>query len=589
MPIHWNRIWTRIPFHSIRFRLIAAALAILFPLWVYFLYNNLYAIGVVRKQVANSNKNLVAMYMQVIDDRLNSAEKYLANTLAYSTALQDMQFRPDPDDRGIAKTLAFQQMTTGISAYEYITCAFAYAVNTGTYFSVYGLEDVPYAVKLQTDAAMKRLIDQDSGNTVENSGYFPIEIDGHYYLLRVLREGALYVGAWFSVESMQVPLSLIDFGKNGTSLFATADGRPMNNADFVHENGISLDGGFREYYLSGSRNEYLTVGETSRYRTFSLVALIPDKSILENLGYFNQLAFIISGIFILVILACVLFIRKSVIRPLRNILAGMNHIQDGDLDHRILSVREADEFMTINRTFNRMMDQIRDLKISVYEEQLGKQQEELEHLRLQVSPHFFMNSLNIIYSLAQIRDFKLVQEMTLCLFRYFSYISRKNMRLVQLEEEIQHIRNYLRIQELRFPNGFIPEIDVPDAHLAVLVPPLVIQVFVENVMKYALTMDDPIHLSIRTTLEPLADGKPGMLLSIRNTGSRIEDAILEQLRAGGRIIDQKGEHTGIRNIRRRLELIYAGEAALSIRNAEPDGVLVEIHLPLQPQTTEREA
>ena len=533
---------------------------ILFPLWFYFLYNNLYAISVIRNQVANSNKNLVTLYMQMIDNRLNSAEKYLANDLSYDYNLQNMQYGDSQYKQDTATTMEYQKISNDISAYDYINCVFVYATNTKEYFSVYGLENVPYNIKQATDDAIRKLIDSTAAGTITGKGFFPMEINDKYYILRILNDGNLYIGAWISADSMQVPLNLINFGENGTSLFVTSDGKPMNNIDFVNNNRISLNGGFSNYYISGTKSKYLVVGEKSSYQNFSLVALIPDKSILENLGYFQQIAIVTAVSFILLILIYMLFISRSFNTPMSKIINVMARIHAGDIDQRITFQSKSDEFTAINDTFNSMMDQIKELKISVYEEQLATQREELEHLQLQISPHFFMNSLYIIYGLAQVKNFKLVQEMSMCLIKYFEYISRKNMKLVKLVEEIQHIRNYIRIQELRYPNGFTYDIQAPDNLMDILVPPLVIQTFIENIIKYALTMDAPIHMGITVSPAELRNGSGGVRISICNTGSRIDDDVLEQLRAGKRITDERGEHIGIWNIQRRLELIYSGNS-----------------------------
>lgn len=59
------------------------------------------------------------------------------------------------------------------------------------------------------------------------------------------------------------------------------------------------------------------------------------------------------------------------------------------------------EFTQINKSFNRMMDQVSDLKIHVYEIQLEKQQIKMKFLSQQIQPHFIMNTLNILYSYEQ--------------------------------------------------------------------------------------------------------------------------------------------------------------------------------------------
>ncbi|UUZ85368.1 hypothetical protein LJK88_18535 [Paenibacillus sp. P26] len=74
-------------FHSLRFKLIFGLLLMVIPLVAFMIYNNLYAIGVVRNQVAQSNKNLISLYMKQIDRNLDEVDKYLYTIAAQETGL----------------------------------------------------------------------------------------------------------------------------------------------------------------------------------------------------------------------------------------------------------------------------------------------------------------------------------------------------------------------------------------------------------------------------------------------------------------------------------------------------------------------
>ena len=568
-------------FKSIRFKLVAVTFGILLLLWLYFIYNNLYAIRVIRTQVAESSQKLVSLYMQSIDRNLNSIEMYISNILTTNTDIVDMQYQQDPARRNAAKFQLFRRLSGDIVQYNYINSIFVYAVETDDYFSVYSMSSVDYATQENVNLYIKALLqDPQQRPDLSQTGYFSAEITGKYYIFRILNYDQMYIGTWVSADLLKEPLVRAYEGTSTISLFMTADGVPMNNQDFVTENQISLPGRYDDYYLTGARVKYLAIGQASSYENFSLVILIPDKAILENLGYFNQLALIISLFFIILIPLYVFFLRKSLFSPLQAILNVINRIKEGSLDERISYPAKSPEFTMINASFNGMMDQIHTLKINVYEEQISKQKEEAENLRLQISPHFFMNSLHIIYSLAQIKDFALVQEMSLCLFRYFSYISRKKMSLVKLSEEINHIRNYLRIMELRFINGFTYSIEAPEELLEVLIPPLSVQTFIENTMKYALTMDEVIELSVKVEPCKCASGA-GVRIAIYNSGQWIREDILKNLQTGQRIVDEQGEHIGIWNVYRRLQIAYEGKASLMINNIKPKGVLAEMLVPWQ--------
>jgi len=144
-----------------------------------------------------------------------------------------------------------------------------------------------------------------------------------------------------------------------------------------------------------------------------------------------------------------------------------------------------------------------------------------------------------------------------------------------------HTRNYIRIQELRFPGQLSGEIEVPSYLLELAVPSLVIQTFVENAVKHAFSLEKPFRLTLRGKLE--SDGsEPRLLLVIEDTGNGFPQEVLESL-AEGRSLERKdGSRHGLWNARRRLELLYEGRADLKLANRDSGGARVEIRLPMKP-------
>ena len=573
----WKRF--HIDWHSIRFQLVIGVAAILLPFCAYAIYNNVYAIYVVRKQVTDSNKKLITLYMQEIDNRLNNVEIFLADMITSDPTVFNMQILADESERNMDKASIYNSLSNDIPQYSFVDCFFVYSANYNDFVSVYNPGSTDYITRNNVKNYICNLVDNDSNHVVTQS-YFSVKINNKYYIMRIMRNGNVYIGLWISVDNMDLPLSLINKGKTGKAFFVDTKGQAMNNENFVNQNQIKLNGDYTNYYISGGKNKFLVVGQNSSEGDFSLIVLIPDKQILGSLFYLRYIVIIMMIITFFIILSFFVFLRRIVLYPFGRVVKVMNQVQVGNLDARISPFRTSTEFRIISDTFNNMMGKINELKISVYEEQIGKQKEELEHLQLQMKPHFILNTLNIIYSLAQIKNYKLIQELTLCLSEYFNFISRKMNTFVRLDEEIRFTKNYIRIQELRFSNLFSSAIEVPDDLMDVLVPPLILQTFVENTIKYAFTIDQPLCLSIRITHEKPESGD-GIRISIRNTGNWFDENILKQLRAGKRIIDEKGEHIGIWNIQRRLELLYGEKARITFQNIQPKGVATEIILPIQ--------
>lgn len=113
-------------------------------------------------------------------------------------------------------------------------------------------------------------------------------------------------------------------------------------------------------------------------------------------------------------------------------------------------------------------------------------QTQLDNLRLQVNPHMLLNSFNMIYSLAQSRNFQCIQEYSLLLVEYFRYALKETDHFVTLDREMDFVENYISIQKIRFPGAFTSVHNIQEECMQALVPPLLIENFVENAMKYAL-------------------------------------------------------------------------------------------------------
>ncbi|MFF2910742.1 sensor histidine kinase [Paenibacillus sp. NPDC057934] len=577
----------RLTWNSIRFKLVAGLLLITLPTVALLIYNNDYAIRVVHNQVAESSHSLISMYMAQIDNNLNDVDKYLTNLVVNDKDLQEMEYHSSEQDRTLAKVRLDHKLNGDIATFQSVDSMFVYSIPGQDYFEVFqDFEGV------QERGEVRSYI-RDLLRELQSTGEFKIrkwyvkQIGQSYYLFRVLQTSEAYVGAWVNINKLSISLDLLKLGENGVSLFADENGKPLTYAHAVRENGIDLTRGVQQYYLSGKPNPFLVVGEKSAKGNFSLIALIPDKYILENLPYIRKISFVIPIAAIILVPACLFLLRKMVLRPLNRIMTAMRRIGEGNLNTRIDPYPTSDEFRIVNETFNKMIKHVQELRIHVYEEQLSKQKAELQHLQLQINPHFFMNSLNIIYNLALVKNYGLIQEMALSLVQYFRYMFRSNLTFVPLKDELQHVRNYNRIQELRFPGKLVFEVSAPDFLLDTRIPPLIVQTFVENSIKHAAIVSSSIQGSVRIDLDD-SGPDPRLLIEIRDTGKGFAKDILEQISAGEKIEDEQGDHIGIWNVKRRLGLLYGDEAHISFSNVEPSGALVEILLPLNPESEKGE-
>ncbi|WP_240415288.1 sensor histidine kinase [Paenibacillus periandrae] len=567
--------------NSLRFKLLAMIVLIIVPLITVLLVNNHYAVQVVRNGVAQTNANLLSLYMGQIDRNLDQVDGYLYDLSQLNTDLLNLE-NTDPANESEyykAKIRLDNLIANEIRYYKFIDLFFIYSAASQDL-----ILNQNFGKSLEEREAVKASINRMlQGNTAsyKNNRWYVWKDNGTYNLFHVVKIGKVFVGAWVNAEKIMVPLSLIDFGESGAALLTTEYFEPMNHADLIHDQAIELKTSSRDYYLSGKNNQYMVIEKPSTKGGFKLIALIPDDIILDKLPFMQRIASIISVIAGLFVLLFVFFMRQVFLLPINRMLAAMRKLRDGQWETRLQDHPTSTEFELMNETFNRMTTEIRELQINVYEEKLNHQKEELRRLQLQINPHFFLNSLNIIYNLATVKDYSLIHEMTKCLVAYFRFMFRSSSNFVALQDELNHTENYLRIQQLRFPDCLTYRMDCQQELMPSLVPPLLIQTIAENCVKHAMNTDYPLEISISIDKGNIKNNQhtPYMRIIISDTGPGFADSTLKQLQSNEELVTEEGERIGLWNVRRRLRLLYPNQVEIRFFNSAAGGAVVELQLP----------
>ena len=205
----------------------------------------------------------------------------------------------------------------------------------------------------------------------------------------------------------------------------------------------------------------------------------------------------------------------------------------------------------------------RDESITALEKE--KLRSELEYLKYQINPHFFMNSLNNIHALIDMDKDKAqaaVQDLS-GLMRYVLY--EKSSMFVPLEKEIQFLQNFIELMRLRYTDKLQVDTCFTPEPQGVFVPSLLLMQFVENAFKHGVTYTKKSYINVSLTID---DAGENVVFTCRNT---LPVAAAKEHATGG---------IGIENTRKRLELLYGGRVSLQI--GETDGWYgVELKIPIE--------
>lgn len=231
-------------------------------------------------------------------------------------------------------------------------------------------------------------------------------------------------------------------------------------------------------------------------------------------------------------------------------------------DGKLMAVISGVLIMGMNLGVKYYFKSERDMKeMQMLEKQNLKQN--LEYLKYQVNPHFFMNTLNNIHALVDIDPEKAkttIVELSK-MMRYILY--EGSNQLIPLMREAQFLRNYVMLMRLRYPKKVDITIDVPQALPDMLLPPLLLIIFVENAFKHGISYcnESFVHIELKASGECL-------FFSCRNSKNPKRSDI-----HGG---------LGLVNVRKRLDLLFADNYSLDITDGD-DTYDVKLRLPLAQQ------
>ncbi|RKP53014.1 sensor histidine kinase [Cohnella endophytica] len=571
---------------TMRSRLILGFGLVTVPLVIVLLWNNLYATKVVHSQVAQSNRNMLTMYMNDMDQVLDEIETYLYKTAEQDQSLISLsQYDKDSWEYYLSTTQTTNDLNLNINYYDAADVLFAYSTKYEQLF-IAQQQSVTYGRKQVIQQKLKETLAKNDPST--RTGWNVVEQNGEYALVRVVDTNYdSYIGAWVDLNRLMEPMRLLGQSGKGEALLVSGQGRPLSTVgDSVRlaletfDLGAYLDNGNAAYNIVKLDKPYLLVAKSSRMADMDLIFLLPEKTLLEGLPFFRNLTYLIPMLAAIMLGMYLLFLQNSIVKPIHQFIKGMRKIRSGDLSVR-MEDNKLQEFITLKETFNGMAQQIEHLKIDIYEEQIRTQKAELKHLQAQIHPHFFMNSLNIVYQLAQIKDFEVIQNMALHLVRYFRYTTRTQVSTITVKEEVEHIYHYLSIQKYRFPETLEFDFEVEPGVEADEIPPLIIQPLVENAMVHGFSIRTGSPFRIRVKISAIGDGEEGELqIEVEDNGKGLSEEQMEHLREKVQQLEPGDGSIGLWNVVRRCKLYYnRGIVKMSFESAKPQGTLVTLRLP----------
>lgn len=292
-----------------------------------------------------------------------------------------------------------------------------------------------------------------------------------------------------------------------------------------------------------------------------------EQKMLRNiflLAVISFLAFVVSS-----------YYTRSIAAPLEHFCAAIRNMGNGKLNRiEMQDRRMTREVMNVVDNYNEMADRMNEYlnRELIYERNQRIIQSKM--LKYQINPHFLYNTLNTIASMGELSDFPEI----VTIAKNLSYIMQYNLRgssFVSLASEIEMVKSYIEIQQIRFPDTFAVQYDIAEDVKELQIIKFILQLIVENIFQHGFSKKNQDNqILIRAYRE-----EKRLFLVVRDNGRGIEKEKIREINAKlaeeRKYTDEEdtGEHQsiGIYNVNRRIRIYYGKEYGVRIAENTAQG------------------
>lgn len=319
-----------------------------------------------------------------------------------------------------------------------------------------------------------------------------------------------------------------------------------------------------------NRKKYHVFMSKSRVSEFSVISFADKTLIYREL---NKLQAIIVCIVTGCMIILLLLGKKTIsffTKPINKLTRLMRDAEKNNYN-KLLNIEINNETRALAQSFNKMMLDIR-------ENQILKNQSQIDALQKQINPHFLFNTLESIKVLAYTRDYSMIIEMIQRLSTMFRYtMNRENQKTTTIDNELEHVKNYLGIQQVRFSDKLSVRYDIDPHILDKQTLKFILQPIVENSIVHGLenaVRDFTICIS---AYEKNGD----IIFEIADNGTGIKSERLAEINAMLANPSKYSGSTGIglKNISERLQLYYGETYKLEINSGLHAKTVVTVRIP----------
>ena len=492
-------------------------------------------------------RSSIEIYADSVNEKLHSVERFMYSTITHNESLEKLNH--------VQTFLDYQEnlkkVQTSFAEFEYQNethMTFLLETDSTDHFINVSNLYIPYEDYLLLKSNLKSLRSDISDRKWKN-----VTTKNSEYLVKSVHYEGKIIYAVISSEDILKPLRKLNIGNNGKLSLKEPNNIPSEN------------------YLIHAQNE-------KTHLPFDIYVLVDYAEVFRNITLLEVFLSAVPIIITILSIIIILYIRQWMIKPITRLTERLSHFGDSIPPSEFFISEGILEIDKANDKLNKVIFDMQELKIREYHSQLELKKIELNYLKNQIRPHFYLNMLSMIHSMLQTKNYKEIEELTILTSNYLRHLFMANQDFSELKDEVQHIKDYLEIQRIRYGNSIYFSLDYNSDLQNTLVPSLLLQTFIENTIKHGFSFQNlfTILLSIKKVKTEDSDY---IQICIEDNGPGFSEEILSKLNQKQSLITEDGHHIGITNTIERLNLLYPNDYSIAFENNEEGGAKILLLIP----------
>ena len=507
--------------------------------------------NITRNFIKNQNivhlRSSIEIYADSVNEKLHSVERFMYSTITHNESLEKLNH--------VQTFLDYQEnlkkVQTSFAEFEYQNethMTFLLETDSTDHFINVSNLYIPYEDYLLLKSNLKSLRSDISDRKWKN-----VTTKNSEYLVKSVHYEGKIIYAVISSEDILKPLRKLNIGNNGKLSLKEPNNIPSEN------------------YLIHAQNE-------KTHLPFDIYVLVDYAEVFRNITLLEVFLSAVPIIITILSIIIILYIRQWMIKPITRLTERLSQLGDSIPPSEFFISEGILEIDKANDKLNKVIFDMQELKIREYHSQLELKKIELNYLKNQIRPHFYLNMLSMIHSMLQTKNYKEIEELTILTSNYLRHLFMANQDFSELKDEVQHIKDYLEIQRIRYGNSIYFSLDYNSDLQNTLVPSLLLQTFIENTIKHGFSFQNlfTILLSIKKVKTENSDY---IQICIEDNGPGFSEEILSKLNQKQSLITEDGHHIGITNTIERLNLLYPNDYSIAFENNEEGGAKILLLIP----------